>query len=248
MSKRALLRNLFPCKILVLLGTFLVICAFAHAQSPSSMAWQTVHTFGLTNLMGYTPLAPLVQASDGFLYGTASRGGVYNRGVIFRINADGTGYQVQRAFGAITNDGELPAGKLLEASDGMLYGTASWGGAFGGGIVYRLNKTGTSYTVLKAFGDSSLNGVNPQCHLLEGSDGMIYGETINGGSNNVGTLFRLQKSGSGFGVLYHFGALSDGLYPVEGVVEGSGQMLYGTCLRGGNSGGGTIFRFNLGAG
>ncbi len=39
-----------------------------------------------------------IEGSDGFLYGTNERGGEFGSGSIFRINKDGSGYQVLHSF------------------------------------------------------------------------------------------------------------------------------------------------------
>ena len=44
----------------------------------------------------------MVQAADGFFYGTASSGGANGRGTIFRLATDGSGFQVLHTFSATT--------------------------------------------------------------------------------------------------------------------------------------------------
>ena len=68
-------------------------------------------------------------ASDGALYGTTYAGGTNGAGTVFRINADGSSYTNLHLFTA-TNaaDGSSPQCKLIEAADGMLYGTTRYGG------------------------------------------------------------------------------------------------------------------------
>ncbi len=77
---------------------------------------------------------------------------------------------------------------------------------------------------------------------MEGSDGALYGTTYYGGSNNVGTVFKLNKDASSYRVLLHFGAAGDGLNPYAGVVEGSDGALYGTTQYGGSDTVGTLFQ------
>jgi uncharacterized repeat protein (TIGR03803 family) len=78
-----------------------------------------------------------MRASDGVLYGTASQGGSYGFGTVFKLNTDGSGFTVLLNFDDSTN-GAYPAADLIQASDGNLYTTTSAGGAFGGGTVLRL--------------------------------------------------------------------------------------------------------------
>ena len=37
--------------------------------------------------------------------------------------------------------------------------------------------------------------------VIQGSDGMLYGTTVNGGTNGAGTVFTLNTNGSVFNVL-----------------------------------------------
>ncbi|MBU6399913.1 MAG: putative Ig domain-containing protein, partial [Verrucomicrobia bacterium] len=87
---------------------------------------------------GYSPVAGLVQGSDGALYGITDGGGSGNHGTVFKLNTDGTGYTVLHSFGTFTGDGEDPQAGLMRGSDGALYGTTSNGGASGNGVVFRL--------------------------------------------------------------------------------------------------------------
>ncbi len=95
------------------------------------------------------PLAPLVQASDGNLYGTTSAGGNNGGGTVFKITPAGqltTVYNFCSQPGC--SDGEEPFAALMQASDGNLYGTASGGGANGNGSVFSLtgpNRTGVQF-------------------------------------------------------------------------------------------------------
>lgn len=68
--------------------------------------------------------------------------------------------------------------------------------------------------------------------------GLLYGTTMTGGENNLGSVFSITPSGSEK-VLYSFSG-SDGEYPEGGLalIEG---VLYGTTTAGGRNGQGTLF-------
>jgi uncharacterized repeat protein (TIGR03803 family) len=88
------------------------------------------------------------------------------------------------------------------------------------------------------------DGVGPN-GLVSGGDGSYYGTTANGGSNGLGTFFRVTPAGAQT-VLYSFaGGSSDGADP-EGVIQGTDGNFYGATNFGGNSacpsGCGTVFR------
>ncbi len=170
--------------------------------------------------------------------------------------------QVIHSF-APSSGGAVRPGPLLEGKDGALYGTTFSGGLTNGtlsrsgaGMVFRVNKGGTGFSVLHVFDPNRLEeGASPYCRLLEATDGALYGTTQVGGITNsqhsegFGTVFRLKRDGSGFTVLYRFqGSFqSDGFQP-RGLLEASDGALYGTTLSGGSRGGGTVFRIEQGGG
>src|SRR5437879_5607542 len=109
----------------------------------------------------------------------------------------------------------------------------------------------TNYSRLFSFGGT--DGANPLASLIEGSDGRLYGTAFEGGHTNVpypagmGTVFSLNKDGSGFKVLHYFKKDRDGRdgrHPYGELVEGRFGSLYGTTRDGGRFGHGTIFKLN----
>jgi uncharacterized repeat protein (TIGR03803 family) len=203
-----------------------------------------LYTFGLVAGDGQVPIA-LVQGSDGALYGTTSNGGTNNNnGTTYKINKDGTGYQVLHNFGGGA-DGVYPQSGLMEGTDGFLYGTTYFGGSNGLGTVYKLKKDGGSYSILHHFSVSGGDGNNPQTALLQGQDGVLYGTTVFGGTNDNGTIFKLNTNGSSYLVLLRFSGLAtDGKNPEAALSQGSDSALYGTTYNGGTNGVGTIFKLN----
>ena len=94
----------------------------------------------------------MIQASDGFFYGTTELGGY--GGEIFRMDAAGN-FTVIHRFDAYASDGWKPVSGLIEGRDGFLYGTAPIGGqpvtaSSRYGVVYRMDKAG-AVTVLHTF-------------------------------------------------------------------------------------------------
>jgi uncharacterized repeat protein (TIGR03803 family) len=85
----------------------------------------TLHQFDFTD--GGYPEAGLTQTTNGNFYGTASVGGSSGYGTIFKITPAGrltTVYEFQNS-----TDGGNPLGALVQAHNGILYGTTSYGGA-----------------------------------------------------------------------------------------------------------------------
>jgi len=139
------------------------------------------------------PLGDVIQASDGFFYGTTELGGY--GGEIFRMDAAGN-FAVLHRFDASFSDGGLPMSGLIAGHDGFLYGTASRGGQPVNspdrhGVVYRLDKAG-AVTVMHTF--TGPDGYEPWAALLQGADGQLYGSTVIGGASGLGVLFRVDPA------------------------------------------------------
>jgi uncharacterized repeat protein (TIGR03803 family) len=96
----------------------------------------TLHSFAGTD--GSGPTAGLVQGSDGNFYGTTASGG-NGAGTIFKITPAGTLTTLYSFAGSGIDGYPLRAGLVL-GSDGNFYGTATNGGAFGHGVVFRLTR------------------------------------------------------------------------------------------------------------
>ena len=209
---------------------------------PAPVSYEQIHPFGFPSRMGELPPAPPIQASDGMLYGTAAGGGEFNRGVVYKTQSDGSGYETILHLGSSEGDAETPGSGIIEGSDGMLYGVASAGGDFNRGAVFKLGRDGAGYAIIHHFG-SGLDGRFPRGRLLEGKDGLLYGTTFVGGYDNFGTIFRMRKDGLGYEVLHDFGApIGDGRSPIDGVIQGSDNLLYGVTTAGGAFNVGSIYQ------
>src|SRR6266850_2055785 len=198
-------------------------------------------SLGNPNQSAGNPTAELIEASDGNLYSTTPLGGTWGLGTVFRISKDGSGFLIVHSF-AGTNDGTMPTAAVIEAGDGMLYGVASKGGQFGFGTVFRLNKDGSNFIVLKHLA-GAVDGAYPEARLLEASDGFLYGAASGGGTNDYGTLFQLSKDGSTFTSIFQF-AGTNGANPEAGLIEASDGRLYGTSISGGTTNCGVVFGLN----
>jgi uncharacterized repeat protein (TIGR03803 family) len=195
---------------------------------------------------GSQPASGMVEGSDGLLYGaTFSGGSNNNRGTVFQMRKDGTGFLVLRHF-ANDDQGNRPVGRVIGGTDGALYGTTSSGGTNNAGTVFKLNKDGSGYSVLRSFGGTYEDGKNPQTGVIEGSDGLLYGTTYGAGASVPGNVFRISKDGSAFSVLHRFEGTADGQFPWGELLEASDGFLYGTTYSGttGSSLFGTVFRIS----
>ncbi|HWX22872.1 MAG TPA: choice-of-anchor tandem repeat GloVer-containing protein [Candidatus Binatia bacterium] len=204
---------------------------------------------GFTNLHSFPPFAIDSPNSDGAyptgglilsgntLYGTAFEGGSFGGGTVFALNTDGTGFTNLHSLG---NDAAYPCAGLV-LSGNTLYGTTLSGNSYGNGTVFTIGTNGTGFVRLHSF--DVLGGVTNSSYAgLILSAATLYG-TAFGGSQDVGSVFKLNTDGMGFTNLYSFDGGSDGAHPAGGLIL-SANTLYGTTTAGGGSGNGTVFKIN----
>jgi uncharacterized repeat protein (TIGR03803 family) len=182
----------------------------------------------------------LVQASDGYLYGTALAGGTNGDGTVFRITTNGVLMPLYSFTGG--NDGANPAARLIQASNGNLYGTALDGGADGDGTVFRITTNGV-LTPLYSFTGTN-DGQAPQGALVQAGDGNLYGTAAAGGANNDGAIFRITTTDV-LTPLFSFTKSYNGDEPLAGLIQAGNGNFYGTAYLGGTNNDGTVFELNL---
>ncbi|MGA2605130.1 MAG: choice-of-anchor tandem repeat GloVer-containing protein [Verrucomicrobiia bacterium] len=164
------------------------------------------------------------------------------------FNASGQTLTTLHQFGGFPGDGDAPADALVQGRDGYLYGTACGGGTNGDGCIFKISTNGV-LTIPYSF-TGSLDGGSPLGGLVQGSDGNFYGTTQYGGTNNVGTVFKVTTNGTLTTLHSFIGAPVDGAWPEAGLVQGGDGYFYGTTYYGGtdtscaNSGCGTVFKIS----
>jgi uncharacterized repeat protein (TIGR03803 family) len=87
---------------------------------------------------------------------------------------------------------------------------------------------------------TNADGFTIPCGSLQlAPDGSFYGTTVNGGTNNVGSVFRVTTNGQ-FITLASFGG-SNGEYPDSGLTGTPDGIFYGATEHGGTGGYGTLY-------
>ena len=222
-------------------------------QPAQAQTFKVIHTF-TGGGDGANPYAGLTMDQAGNLYGTASLGGGSGNGTVFRVSKKGSGWVFTPLYSFQgPPDGANPEARVVFGPDGILYGTTSFGGGCGGcGTVFTLKPyptacttalCGWQETVLYSFKGGS-DGMNPTLgDLIFDKAGNLYGTTSGGGAYGHGTVFELVPSQGGWTerVLYSFTGGSDGSQPFGGPIFDNAGNLYGTTIRGGTYGWGTVY-------
>jgi uncharacterized repeat protein (TIGR03803 family) len=98
-----------------------------------------------------------------------------------------------------------------------------------------------TFRVIHSFSGNP-DGTSPQARLML-SGSTLYGTTFSGGTNDYGTVFKVNTDGTGYTILKCFTNNPDGANPQAGLVL-SGDTLYGTTFSGGADDYGTVFEIN----
>jgi uncharacterized repeat protein (TIGR03803 family) len=204
----------------------------------------TLHSFERTD--GSVPVAGLVQADNGTLYGTTLEGGANEDGTIFKISTSGN---LTTLHNFDETDGASPNGALYQGTDGNFYGTTYAGGTNSIGTVFKISPTG-SFTSLHSFTGYPTDGSEPYSALVQASNGTFYGNTWEGGASDYGSIFKM--SSAGVVTLEHSFDGTDGGNPASPLIQATNGNLYGTADGAGASssgcveGCGTIFEITPG--
>jgi uncharacterized repeat protein (TIGR03803 family) len=210
-----------PIPVWLACAVMLALPAFV---AQAGAVFTSLYSFTGTN-DGAVPSAALVQGSDGNFYGTTAFGGTNGLGTVFKISTNET---LTSLHSFTRNDGAYPYAPLEQGSDGNFYGTTSGGGTNGGnGTVFQITTNGALIS-LYSFGAVPLDPSEPLDGLAQGSDGNFYGTTLFGGTNGLGTVFKITTNGA-LTNLYSFTGGSDGANPRTAVVQGSDGFFYGTA-------------------
>ncbi len=204
---------------------------------PSSLVYSKLHEFD--SITGQFPNSSLVQADNGKIYGVAASGGNNSFGTLFSYDISSSTFTVVHHFSIST--GRLPFGKLLKASNGLLYGTTTIGGSTGGGTIFSFNPATNVYTNLHELADGNFPYWGS---LAEGAGSILYGTTSQGGANSGGVIFRYNPNTNVYTKLHDF-AEATGWKPRGNVTLASDGNLYGATVFGGDDNFGVVYSYHL---
>jgi uncharacterized repeat protein (TIGR03803 family) len=185
--------------------------------------------FNTTTAQGF------MKASNGKIYGMASYGGTQT-GYIYEYEPDLNTMTVLANFSMYVG---VPKGQLVEAPNGMLYGTDNTGNI--GGTLFEFNPVTLQLRTLLMFNNNTGLAVNGN---LTVKGDKLYGLTSRGGSDNVGTLFEFDYKTRVISAKINFKGSQEGYSPVMGLAAAGSGKMYGVTKYGGAHNRGIIFEFD----
>jgi len=144
---------------------------------------------------GFLGLPGLILGTDGHLYGAMGEGGPRQGGTVFRLSLDGQLTILHAFVGAsdpeYAGQAYRPMGPLMQAADGAIYGTLTYGGKWGEGGVFRVSAGRGVQSIVDFAGWRELDTEAPVGALVQSPDGILLGTGYDGGLNMQGTLYAL---------------------------------------------------------
>jgi uncharacterized repeat protein (TIGR03803 family) len=192
---------------------------------------------------GANPTSALIQAKGRLhdqLYGTTTIGGRANQGTVFSIDLVTHSEAVVYGFVG-QGDGGTPSSALLGV-DGLLYGTALFGGAAGAGTVYSIDPVTGSFATVYSF-TNQRDGGYPVGGVIRVDD-ILYGTASTGAGYGNGAVFKIDRKTGREKVVY---SLTSEVGPQSPLLYIDGT-LYGTTVSGGPYYFGTLYSVNLATG
>jgi len=246
-NKPAPLRTFAINKNALILSQILVIVfllALVAIPLAQAQTFSVIHDFSLTG-NGWDGAYPFagVTLRAGTLFGTTAQGGngpATGPGTIYQMTHVGPDWTYTPIF-VFPKDGSGGGGpsNSLFGPDHHLYGIVG-GGSGGDGIIFNLTpplsicKTANCFwkqKILYSFMGGASDGSGPTGDLTWDQQGNIYGTTAKGGPEDVGSVYELTPSGSGWSehILYFFRGYKGPGNPSGGVIFDSKGNLWGTA-------------------
>jgi uncharacterized repeat protein (TIGR03803 family) len=190
---------------------------------------------------GSGPTGPVIGRSYyGPFFGMASQGGTFDKGTAVELR----GFKGSNAVLSFDRrNGAFPAGGLTRLGSDTYYTATSAGGRYDRGAIVSITAAHKKLRpkVLYSFSGKS-DGEHPNSELTFGFFGSAYYGTTAGSKSAPATVYAYVP-GHGLTTLYTFGTSRDGVTPNGVVPVGSTKKirLFGTTLKGGSSGYGTLY-------
>jgi len=221
-------------------GTVFKLTPSAGGQWTESIA----HSF--SEAEGSNPQAGLAMDSFGNLYGTIG-GGANGYGSVYELtpNADGSWNELEIYHFRGLADGEYPRAEVTLDSAGNVYGTTSGDNSQNGSVFELTPSSGGEWTEHTLYDFVTATGCNPMAPVWLDSAGNLYGTAEGCGHYAEGVVYKLTRNSDWSwteSTIHAFGETGDGQNPQSGLTPDSQGNLYGTALRGGANGGGTVYR------
>jgi len=252
-----MLKLRLPAGCAALAIAVVLVSAVGTTQPAQAQTFTVLHDF-VTADGPKTAQSGLIQATNGYFYGTTYNGGANSEGSVYKMTPAGKVTTVYSfcAPGTAGNcvDATNP-GPLTLGNNGNIYGTTAGGGGESVGVVYEMTPAGlpsvlSNFCGLPPDGDNAC-GAYPAGALVQATNGAFYGVAEYGGPLGQGVAFEIPPGGT-TETLATFGCITTncngGDEVLAGLVQGTDGNFYGTSAEGGTGtfgggqAGGSVFQ------
>jgi uncharacterized repeat protein (TIGR03803 family) len=186
---------------------------------------------------GYRSYGNLCEATNGKMYGVLNN---CSDEQDFVFCFDPTVNEITHCQFLGNNDCE-PSSPLMQAANGLLYGTQLTGGNLYG-LIFTLDPSNNSLSYIYNF--DYTNGSDPKGTILQASNGLLYGITSSGGLNDLGVIYSYDITGGNiFTNVYDFDTING--TAIGSLIQATNGLIYGMTNFSGINSQGTIFSFDL---
>lgn len=165
---------------------------YVYQLARSGSGWTENVLYNFSGADGQNPMATFLADQDGNLFGSTTRGGTLGGGTVYELSPSGGGWTFNTLCNFTGNGG--PQNPLVTDGAGTFYGTTAYGGIHGGGSVFKMTRSGATWTCtdLHSFlQDGQGADAAPGITLAPG--GRLYGITTLGGSYNDGVFYEITQ-------------------------------------------------------
>lgn len=189
----------------------------------------------------------LLYATDSLLYASTQTGGTHGIGTVFSFNLKTNTERVVVNYDSSNGYTSNGGNDLMQAKNGLLYGTTWGGGTHGSGVLYSYNLSSGIDSVLFNF-DSLVSGFGPYRALWEDTvSEILYGVTEGGGIYGGGVLhgFNILTNKDSVYVSFEY---STPWRVSSSLMMASNGLLYGMSQSGTLNDSGTLYTYDIGSG
>jgi len=172
-------------------------CGTVFKLTPSGPGWvqSTAYTFQGGSDGGFSQSGVTVDAT-GNLYTATSSFGSGSAGTVVKLSPANGGYtySLLASFSGagIPYQGGVREDLVMDQA-GNLYGTTNSAGAHGYGAVFKLTRSGNTWTYTSLYDFTGSNyGFNPVSNIVFDASGNLYGTTTYGGSGQKGVVWKIK--------------------------------------------------------
>ncbi len=143
--------------------------------------------------------------------------------MIFEIPQGSTALTTRASFNG--SNGSVPLSVMVDTS-GNVFGATDAGGVNDDGTLFEIAQGTADITSLASF-ISGPTGNQPDGNLALDSAGNLYGATLSGGAQNLGTVFEVSTATGDISTIASLGGHN--YYPQDGVIRDSSGDIFGTA-------------------